>query len=142
MSIIYVLIPIAILLTALGVYLFFWAVKTDQFEDLEKQGLSILFDDEQKKISSDKNIPKSTKEKNMIKPGRYQHFKGNYYQVLHVATHSETDEKHVVYQPEYGDKGIWIRPLSMFDETIEREGKTIKRFRLVDEKEQNDFNGL
>jgi cbb3-type cytochrome oxidase maturation protein len=46
MSIIYVLIPIAILLTAIGIYLFFWAVKTDQFEDLEKQGLSILFDDE------------------------------------------------------------------------------------------------
>ncbi|MDO6446030.1 cbb3-type cytochrome oxidase assembly protein CcoS [Colwellia sp. 1_MG-2023] len=46
MSIIYVLIPIAVLLTAIGIYLFFWAVKTDQFEDLEKQGLSILFDDE------------------------------------------------------------------------------------------------
>ena len=46
MSIIYILIPIAILLTALGVYLFFWAVKTEQFEDLEKQGMSILFDDE------------------------------------------------------------------------------------------------
>jgi len=52
MSIIYVLIPIAILLTALGIYLFFWAVKTDQFDDLEKQGLSILFEDEQK--STDK----------------------------------------------------------------------------------------
>jgi cbb3-type cytochrome oxidase maturation protein len=46
MSIIYVLIPIAILLTAIGIYIFFWAVKTEQFEDLEKQGLSILFDDE------------------------------------------------------------------------------------------------
>ncbi len=46
MSIIYILIPIAILLTAVGIYLFFWAVKSDQFEDLEKQGLSILFDDE------------------------------------------------------------------------------------------------
>lgn len=45
MSIIYILIPIAILLTALGIYLFFWAVKTEQFEDLEKQGMSILFDD-------------------------------------------------------------------------------------------------
>ncbi len=45
MSIIYVLIPIAILLTGLGIYLFFWAVKTDQFDDLEKQGLSVLFDD-------------------------------------------------------------------------------------------------
>ena len=48
MSVIYVLIPIAILLTALGIYLFFWAVKTEQFDDLEKQGLSILFDDESK----------------------------------------------------------------------------------------------
>ncbi len=48
MSIIYILIPIAILLTALGIYLFFWAVKTEQFDDLEKQGMSILFDDEKK----------------------------------------------------------------------------------------------
>jgi len=47
MSIIYILIPIAILLTSLGIYLFFWAVKTEQFDDLEKQGMSILFDDEQ-----------------------------------------------------------------------------------------------
>ncbi|MFD2166598.1 cbb3-type cytochrome oxidase assembly protein CcoS [Thalassotalea euphylliae] len=48
MSVIYVLIPIAILLTILGIYLFFWAVKTEQFNDLEKQGLSILFDEEKK----------------------------------------------------------------------------------------------
>jgi len=46
MSIIYILIPIAVLFTAVGIYLFFWAVKSDQFEDLEKQGLSILFDDD------------------------------------------------------------------------------------------------
>jgi cbb3-type cytochrome oxidase maturation protein len=45
MSVIYILIPIAILLTAIGIYIFFWAVKTEQFEDLEKQGMSILFDD-------------------------------------------------------------------------------------------------
>ncbi|MFB0982001.1 MAG: cbb3-type cytochrome oxidase assembly protein CcoS [Alteromonadaceae bacterium] len=45
MSIIYILIPIAIILTSIAVYLFFWAVKTEQFEDLEKQGMSILFDD-------------------------------------------------------------------------------------------------
>ncbi len=48
MSIIYVLIPIAVLLTALGIYLFFWAVKTEQFDDLEKEGMSILFDEEDK----------------------------------------------------------------------------------------------
>jgi len=47
MSIIYVLIPVAILLTALGIYIFFWAVKSNQFNDLEKQGMSILFDDDQ-----------------------------------------------------------------------------------------------
>lgn len=49
MSIIYILIPIAVLLTALGIYLFFWAVKTEQFDDLEKQGMSILFNDEKVK---------------------------------------------------------------------------------------------
>ena len=52
MSVIYILIPIAILLTALGIYLFFWAVKTEQFDDLEKQGLSILFDDDTPKSSN------------------------------------------------------------------------------------------
>ena len=67
----------------------------------------------------------------MIKTGRYQHFKGNYYQVLHIAKHSETQEYLVVYQPEYGDKEIWVRPLTMFDEMIEREGKTFKRFTKV-----------
>ena len=67
----------------------------------------------------------------MIKTGRYQHFKGNYYQVLHVAKHSETEELHVVYQPEYGEREIWIRPLTMFDELITRDGKTFKRFTYV-----------
>ncbi|WP_042151603.1 MULTISPECIES: DUF1653 domain-containing protein [unclassified Pseudoalteromonas] len=68
----------------------------------------------------------------MIESGRYQHFKGNFYQVLHIAKHSETDELLVVYQPEYGERGIWVRPLAMFDETIEREGKTFKRFSKVE----------
>jgi len=55
MSIIYILIPVAVLLTSLGIYLFFWAVKTEQFDDLEKQGMSILFDDDQKSATpSDK----------------------------------------------------------------------------------------
>ena len=49
MSVIYVLIPIAILLTAVGIYIFFWAVKTEQFDDLEKQGMSILYDDANEK---------------------------------------------------------------------------------------------
>ncbi len=52
MSIIYILIPIAVLLTTLGIYLFFWAVKTEQFDDLEKQGMSIFFDDDKPENSS------------------------------------------------------------------------------------------
>ncbi|WP_440876853.1 DUF1653 domain-containing protein [Thalassotalea sp. PLHSN55] len=68
----------------------------------------------------------------MFKLGRYQHFKGNYYQALHIAKHSETDELMVVYQPEYGDREIFVRPLAMFDEIIERDGKTVKRFCWVE----------
>ena len=62
MSVIYVLIPIAIILTALGIYLFFWAVKTEQFDDLEKQGLSILFDDDNK-AQQPKNQTSTNKDK-------------------------------------------------------------------------------
>lgn len=54
MSIIYVLIPVAIVLLILGIYLFFWAVKSNQFEDLEKQGMSILFEEKSKQKSIDK----------------------------------------------------------------------------------------
>ena len=63
MSIIYILIPIAVLLTALGIYLFFWAVKTEQFDDLEKQGMSILFD-EKKEDNVNSQLPVSRDEKN------------------------------------------------------------------------------
>ncbi|WP_076420972.1 cbb3-type cytochrome oxidase assembly protein CcoS [Colwellia sp. UCD-KL20] len=64
MSIIYVLIPIAVLLTAIGLYLFFWAVKTEQFDDLEKQGLSILFDENDEQTANKEKQPESTSEKN------------------------------------------------------------------------------
>ena len=68
MSVIYILIPIAILLSALGIYLFFWAVKTDQFEDLEKQGLSILFEDDKatdNSFSDNSNTDKKSKTENL-----------------------------------------------------------------------------
>lgn len=65
----------------------------------------------------------------MIKTGKkYRHFKGNEYEVLAIATHSETLEKMVVYRALYGEGGIWVRPLEMFDGYVERDGKTIKRF--------------
>jgi len=66
MSIIYILIPIAILLTSLGIYLFFCAVKTEQFEDLEKQGMSILFDDEQLDTSNKENKKTEPNNKNDV----------------------------------------------------------------------------
>ena len=58
----------------------------------------------------------------------YRHFKGNVYRVLHIAKHSETLEDMIVYQAMYGDRGIWVRPKAIFDEIIEREGKTFRRF--------------
>ncbi|MCF7981699.1 MAG: DUF1653 domain-containing protein [Pseudomonadales bacterium] len=68
-----------------------------------------------------------------LKKGIYQHFKGNRYQVLEIARHSETMEEFVVYKALYGERGIWIRPLVMFDETIERNGVRLKRFSFVTE---------
>ena len=63
--------------------------------------------------------------------GKYQHFKGQYYQVLHIARHSETDNYLVIYQKLYDDYSIWARPYEMFVEEIEREGKRIKRFSYI-----------
>jgi hypothetical protein len=68
----------------------------------------------------------------MIQLGKYQHFKGNYYQVLHLARHSETEDTFVVYHPFEDKEDIWIRPLSMFNETIIREGKILKRFQFIE----------
>ena len=69
----------------------------------------------------------------MIKSGKYRHFKGNEYQVLYNATHSETGEAMVVYQALYGERGIWVRPASMWEETVERDGKTFQRFTIIEE---------
>lgn len=68
-----------------------------------------------------------------IKIGKYRHFKGNEYRVLYLARHSETMEDMVVYQPLYGDMGIWVRPAAMWDEIIERDGLTFRRFEYIGE---------
>lgn len=69
----------------------------------------------------------------MIRIGKYRHFKGNEYEVLYLAKHSETMEDMVVYRALYGDHGIWVRPASMFEEEITRDGKTFKRFEYTEE---------
>lgn len=69
----------------------------------------------------------------MIPLGKYKHYKGNDYQVIDIATHSETLEKLVVYQKLYDDHSLWVRPLAMFIETVEINGETVPRFRWVGE---------
>ena len=70
-----------------------------------------------------------------IKSGRYRHFKGNEYEVLYVARHSETLEPLVVYRALYGEGGVWVRPAAMWNETVEHGGKTVRRFEYIGEKE-------
>ena len=66
-----------------------------------------------------------------IKPGRYRHFKGREYEVIGLARHSETQEEMVVYRALYGDFGLWVRPAQMWNETVERDGKTFRRFTYI-----------
>lgn len=72
-----------------------------------------------------------------VKLGVYRHFKGNEYEVLTVAKHSETLEPMVVYRALYGDGGVWVRPLSMWNETVERDGVKQERFTYIGETEEN-----
>lgn len=66
-----------------------------------------------------------------IQPGRYRHFKGNEYEVIAVARHSETEEPMVVYRALYGDYGLWVRPAKMWNEQIVRDGKMYTRFTKI-----------
>lgn len=68
-----------------------------------------------------------------IQPGRYRHFKGNEYEVIGMAKHSETLESMVVYRPLYREGGLWVRPAAMWNETVERDGKTYRRFTRIDD---------
>lgn len=76
---------------------------------------------------------KDTQDLPQIKTGIYRHYKGNLYQVLHIARHSEDEEWLVVYRALYGDYGVWVRPLVMFCESIEIDGKDVPRFELMQE---------
>ena len=67
-----------------------------------------------------------------LRPGRYRHFKGNEYELLYVARHSETMEPMVVYRALYGEGGIWVRPAAMWSETIDRDGYHGPRFAILE----------
>ena len=68
-----------------------------------------------------------------LAPGRYRHYKGKDYEVLGVATHSETGDEVVVYRTLYGDYSLWVRPLAMFLEQVRIDGEWQPRFRRLDE---------
>lgn len=68
-----------------------------------------------------------------LKPGIWRHFKGGEYRLLFTAQHSETREEMVVYQALYGERGFWVRPASMWTETVVRENGTFARFTYVGE---------
>ncbi|WP_109513107.1 DUF1653 domain-containing protein [Pseudomonas ovata] len=71
----------------------------------------------------------------LLQPGLYRHYKGPEYRVFSVARHSETEEYVVFYQALYGDYGMWVRPLDMFQETVEVDGEPVPRFALVQAEE-------
>lgn len=67
------------------------------------------------------------------RPGRYRHYKGNDYEVIGLARHSETLEPLVVYRALYGEHGLWVRPAAMFNGTVEAAGRRVPRFARVDD---------
>ena len=68
-----------------------------------------------------------------IKLGKYKHYKGGLYEVIAIAHHSETLEDMVVYKALYGECKFWVRPLKMWNEEIDLNGKTVKRFEFINE---------
>jgi len=68
---------------------------------------------------------------NQVKLGKYRHYKGNEYEVIGVAKHSETLEDLVVYRKLYDDRGLWVRPLAMFLENVNVEAQDIPRFKFI-----------
>ena len=68
-----------------------------------------------------------------VLPGRYKHYKGNEYQVIGVARHSETEEELVVYRCCYGEQSLWVRPLSLFLESVQVDGCSMPRFTMIGE---------
>lgn len=71
-----------------------------------------------------------------LKPGIYRHFKGGEYELIGIVTHSETLEKMVLYRALYGEKDIWVRPISMWSDTVEKDGIFVHRFTYIGERKK------
>lgn len=91
-------------------------------------GENVIFDSD---IEAVEFFPTFEEAVRTIPPGRYRHFKGNEYEVIAIARHSETGEPMVVYQALYGERGIWVRPAGMWNETVERDGESFQRFEQI-----------
>ena len=83
-----------------------------------------------------------TEEQQRLIGCEFRHFKGNLYRIEGFAKHTETLEEVVVYRALYGERGLWVRPVEMFFETIERDGKRMKRFELVKQERPSSNDGL
>ena len=70
-----------------------------------------------------------------VRPGRYRHYKGGEYTLIGVARHSETEELLVIYRPEYGERELWVRPQTMFSESVETQKGREPRFALIETEE-------
>ena len=73
----------------------------------------------------------------MFEKGIYKHYRGNLYELVDVVNHSETLEKMVLYRALYGEHGLWVRPAAMWNETVERDGKTFHRFTYIGDGHEN-----
>ncbi len=69
----------------------------------------------------------------IVKPGLYQHYKGQQYEVIDTVRHSETEEELVLYRALYGERGLWVRPVAMFTESVNVDGLCMPRFEFVGE---------